>query len=136
MADSAWTPVDESAVKWTPGQEAASLGDRVKTAFAALPVEHSQGPYGIPGSFEGHPENVGEWVPAGPGQIGAGAVDVARGNIARGGHKMISGAGNTLLPTLPFVAAAAPLATARGIVGGTVGSEPGQRGGGALGASG
>src|SRR5260370_35389051 len=111
MADSAWTPVDESAAKWTPVQEAPSLWDRVKTAFASRPVEHSQGPYGIPGSFEGHPENVGEWVPAGPGQIGAGAVDVARGNIARGGHKMISGADKPLFPHPPSAAAADPVTT-------------------------
>src|SRR5690242_14977 len=68
------------------------------------------GAHDIPGSFEGHPENIGEWPVAGPGEIGAGVKDIAQGQIARGGHRVISGAGNTLMPFAPFAATAAPLA--------------------------
>src|SRR5207237_9214292 len=33
----------------------------------------------LPGSFEGHPENVGEYVPASAGNIAGGIKDIAQG---------------------------------------------------------
>src|SRR5207302_447147 len=75
-----------------------------------------------PGSFEGHPENIGEYVPRSAGEFAGGVNDIAHGRIARGGHRMISGVGNAALPALPFVAAAAPAATARAL---TIGAGAG-----------
>jgi hypothetical protein len=89
----------------------------------------------MPGSFEGHPENIGEYVPASAGEMAGGVKDVARGNIARGGHRMISGAQNAMLPALPFVAAAAPGALLRGVAGGYVGSKAAGTGAEMLGAT-
>src|SRR5690349_8769957 len=47
----------------------------------------SSKPYSMPGSFEGHPENVGEYVPATVGQAASGVKDIAEGNVSRGLHK-------------------------------------------------
>lgn len=86
------------------------------------------GAHDIPGSFEGHPENIGEWPVAGPGQIGVGVKDIAQGKIARGGHEVLSGAGNTMMPFTPFIGTAAPLATARAISGGYIGGRAAEGG--------
>jgi hypothetical protein len=86
------------------------------------------GAHDIPGSFEGHPENIGEWPVAGPGQVGAGVRDITRGEIARGGHEVIAGAGNTMMPFTPFVAVAAPATTARAISGGYIGGRGAEAG--------
>jgi hypothetical protein len=75
------------------------------------------------------------WTEEGPGGIIKGARDIGRGDIARGGHEVISGAGITALPTLPFVAAAAPLATARTIAGSAIGGHLAGKGAEALGAN-
>src|SRR5215472_12011739 len=57
----------------------------------------------MPGSFEGHPENVGEYIPASAGEIAGGVKDIAQGNIAKGGHRVIQGAGAATIPALPFL---------------------------------
>jgi len=89
----------------------------------------------MPGSFEGHPENVGEYVPQTVGQAAQGVANIARGNIARGGRQIIAGAGNALMPTVPFVAAAAPVATAVTLGTGAAGQYGGQKVAEALGAT-
>ena len=43
-------------------------------------------PSPMPGSFEGHPENLAGWLGKGPGEMAGGVGDIAQGNIARGGH--------------------------------------------------
>lgn len=86
-------------------------------------TDQGEGPRPMPGSFEGHPENIGEYVPASVGQMASGVADIGRGDIAKGGHKVISGVGNATLPIVPFVAAAAPMATARAIGGGIIGGK-------------
>jgi hypothetical protein len=93
------------------------------------------GAHDIPGSFEGHPENIGEWPMAGPGEMAGGVKDIAQGNIAKGGHRLISGAGNTMLPMAPFMAAAAPAATAKALAGGVVGGKIAEGGAEVLGAT-
>lgn len=90
----------------------------------------------IPGSFEGHPENIGEYIPRTAGEVGGGVTDIAHGDIAKGAHRVISGAGEGLAPvTLPFAAAAAPVATAVALGTGAAGQMAGKEGAKALGAS-
>ena len=89
----------------------------------------------MPGSFEGHPENVGEYVPATAGRVTEGAVDIGRGNVSMGAHKIIQGGMNVLAPTAPFFAAAAPVATAATLGIGTLGQMGAQKGAAALGAT-
>ncbi|MCU1302373.1 MAG: hypothetical protein JWQ87_2657 [Candidatus Sulfotelmatobacter sp.] len=93
-----------------------SFWDSVKSVLAPrdpMSMPGAQRPSGaMPGSFEGHPENVGEYVPATAGQAYSGAKDMLQGNIAKGGTQMLSAVSNAMLPAAPFVAAAAPVATA------------------------
>ena len=89
----------------------------------------------LPGSFEGHPENVAEYVPASAGEIAGGIADTGRGNVAKGAHRIIGGASNAFLPALPFAAAAAPALTARALAGGALGQYVGSGAGEALGLS-
>lgn len=79
----------------------------------------------MPGSFEGHPENVGEYVPATAGRAAEGAVDMSRGNYAMGLHKEVQAVGNAVAPMAPFFVAAAPVAAGRAAVGGYLGSKAG-----------
>lgn len=102
-----------------------SFMDRVKRIIPgttpyqmATAQEQSQHPNGLPGSFEGHPENIGEYVPATAGRAVEGAVDMSRGNIAMGAHKMVQAAGNTVAPMTPILVAGAPVAAARAMIGG------------------
>lgn len=89
----------------------------------------------LPGSFEGHPENVGEYIPASVGEMAGGASDIASGDIAKGAHRVISGVGNALLPAAPFAAAGAPLVAARAAAGGVIGSKAASGGAELLGAT-
>lgn len=68
-----------------------------------------------PGSFEGQPQNIGEWVPQTAGNAISGVQDIAHGNVARGGTELLSAVSNAALPVAPFVAAAAPIQTAANI---------------------
>src|SRR5713226_4802715 len=87
-------------------QQQPSLWNRIKSALAprdSMSMPGAARPTGsMPGSFEGHPENVGEYIPASAGEMYGGAKDIAQGNIARGGHRVLQGAGNATLPALPF----------------------------------
>jgi len=68
------------------------------------------------------------YVTQGPGQMLEGAGDITRGDIAKGGHKAISGAMVTALPIMPEVIAANPLMAARAMAGGYVGGKAAQAG--------
>jgi hypothetical protein len=80
----------------------------------------------LPASFEGKPENIGEYIPASAGEMAGGAADIGRGDIAKGTHRIIGGASNALLPVLPFAGAAAPALTARTLAGGAAGQYAGR----------
>lgn len=120
-----------------------SWWDRIKNEFGRSDLaqqgrasfDAKQGNVGMPGSFEGHPENIGEYIPASVGEMAGGVKDIAQGNIARGGHRIIGGAGNALLPVAPFAAAGAPGLFVRGVAGGLAGSKLAQSGAEALGAN-
>jgi hypothetical protein len=94
----------------------ATMADKIKSGGASE----------MPGSFEGKPENTGQYIPNGPGAIARGGIDIARGNFAKGGHELISGVGTTTLPIAALTApATAPAVLARGVAGGMVGSYAG-----------
>lgn len=103
----------------------------------AHPTNRTDGP--MPGSFEGHPENIGEYIPASVGQLASGAVDIAHGDIAKGGHKVISGAVNALAPvaalTAPAAVMAAPITTAVSVAGGVAGQKLAETGADAMNAT-
>jgi hypothetical protein len=137
-----------SAVTITPDEQPSAgpvtitpdppgLWQRVKTwATTPGPLQENQSkPTEMPGSFEGHPENVGEYIPASAGEMAGGARDVARGDIAKGMHRVVSGVSNAALPVLPFVAAGAPVATGTAMLFGTAGQQIGKSGAKALGAT-
>lgn len=153
MSTSAVTPQPDAPQQMTPQEFAGKVRAKYPGAYDSLPdeeltqkvvakhpeyggvVQQSQakpmsasertpgGGTSMPGSFEGHPENIGEYVPASVGQVASGVGNLAHGNLAVGGHQVISGLGNAALPVAPFVAAAAPLSMARGIVGGLAGGK-------------
>lgn len=88
----------------------------------------------MPGSFEGHPENIGEYVPSTAVPIAKGAKDITQGNFAKGTHEVIGGVSNALLPLAPFALAGAPaLTTLRAMAGGAAGGYIGKEGGKAVG---
>lgn len=89
----------------------------------------------LPGSFEGHPENIGEYIPATIGQAASGVGDIAQGNVARGAHKIISGGMNAMLPAAPILAAGAPAAFATSLAAGSAGQYLAKKGATSLGAS-
>ncbi len=91
----------------------------------------------LPGVSEGEGlrEGLAEYDRAGFGTVGKGAVDLAHGKIARGGHEVISGTMNALTPAAPLVIPGAPLAAARGIIGGAAGGYIAREGAEALGAN-
>jgi hypothetical protein len=136
------TPIGQAA---SPRGIFARAGQYLKDKFSADPnnpgdpsyaLAHPSKPTGeVPGSFEGHPENIGEYVPASAGEMAGGTGDVVRGDIAKGLHRIISGAGNATRPVAPFVAAAAPVATGAAMVTGAAGQQVGKRGSQALGAT-
>ena len=70
--------------------------------------------------------------------MAGGAKDVAEGNIAKGAHRIISGAGTAVTPLAPFALpamAAAPVATGLSIAGGIGGQKIAHAGAEALGAT-
>lgn len=109
--------------------------EHVKAILSPRPVQSGPVTNEMPGSFEGHPENVGEYIPATVGEMAGGAGDIASGDVARGAHRIISGAGSALLPAAPFVAAGAPLIAARAAAGGLAGSKAASSGAEFLGAT-
>jgi hypothetical protein len=107
--------------------------------FAPRPVERTdfKGAPPVPGSFEGHPENIGEYVPATIGEAAGGLKDFATAAVTPGGdphlaahgaHRMISGTMSTAAPVLPFAAAAVPVGTALTLGAGAVGQKIGEKG--------
>lgn len=67
------------------------------------------------------------YVEAGPKEVGRGIRDVAKGDIAKGGHETIQGLGVTAmpaaLPAAPFAIAEAPVAFATGAAGSYLGGK-------------
>ena len=128
--DDKWAQYVEksSADKWEqyaqPAEAASStpsLFEQGQKSFTA-----KGGNVGMPGSFEGKPENVGEYVPQTAGNIVSGVGNLAEGNVARGAHEILSGGMNALLPAAPFVAAAAPGSFALGTAGSYLGGKVGR----------
>jgi hypothetical protein len=109
-----------------------SLYDQGRASYDA-----KQGNVENPGASEGAGlrDALGGYVEGGPGEVGGGIADILRGNIARGAHRTISGAGTTMLPALPFAAAAAPGMMLRGAAGGYAGSKLAHSGAEAIGAT-
>src|SRR5208282_1463224 len=118
------------------------------------PAALAPNPNEMPGVFEGHPEHIGEWVPQGPGKLARGIGETAAAlyshspeaeqfgihgatpqELLHGVSETASGLGNTLLPAVPFLAAAAPWVMARGYGLGLVASEVGGQVAKAVGAS-
>lgn len=92
----------------------------------------------LPGSTEGPGmlEGLADYSKASAGEIGGGAKDVVSGDIAKGMHRIISGAGAGAAPVvLPFAAVAAPAATATTLALGAAGQQAGKYGSRALGAT-
>ena len=127
--------------------EAPGFWDRMKQVLKPQPVPDTRDlpgydprHAGMPGSAEGAnlAEGLSDWDKASFGQMGGGIADIVRGDVAKGGHKVIQGAGSATLPALPFLAplaAANPGVVARVVGGGVVGQTLGQRGASLLGAN-
>ena len=88
----------------------------------------------MPGSFEGHPENVGEYAPATIGEAAGGLKDLGVGYVtnephkmAHGVHRMAGAATSTIAPALPMIAAAAPIATGVTLASGAAGQKAGEK---------
>jgi hypothetical protein len=71
----------------------------------------------------------------GTGTAASGVSDIAKGNIAKGSHKVISGGFDALSTATPAFLEAAPLKLGKALLGGTIGSEVGSRGASAVGAN-
>lgn len=80
------------------------------------------------GLTEGSKELAKTYVKQGPMQVGSGVADVAHGDIAKGGHKIISGAGITLLPLAPEAIAANPAMALRAAGGGILAGKAAEAG--------
>jgi hypothetical protein len=111
--------------------------ERIKDEVTSHALQEGQkSGTGVPGSFEGHPENIGQYVPSTVGPIVQGGKDIAQGNIARGAHEVLGGVSNAALPAAPFLLAAAPAAvTLRSLAGGAAGQYLASKGASALGAN-
>ena len=103
--------------------EKPSLFEQGRQAFEA-----KGGDVGMPGSFEGKPENVGEYVPQTIGNVASGVGNLAEGNIARGTHQILSGGMNALLAAAPFVAVTSPLGFGIGAAGSYLGGKAARKG--------
>jgi hypothetical protein len=125
------TPITNST---QPGM-LSQAWNAVRDALTPRQVPQSKPTGEMPGSFEGHPENIGEYVPASAGEIAGGVGDIAKGDVARGAHRVIGGASAATLPALPFVAAVAPGVVARAIAAGGAGQYVAKKGAQALGAT-
>lgn len=132
--------LDQGGASQTPPGLGQQVVEWLHNTFAprlAADAPGAKPPTGeMPGSFEGHPENIGEYVPRTAGEMAGGVKDILRGDIAKGAHRVISGAGEAAAPVvLPFAAAAAPAATAVALGSGAVGQTVGKEGAKALGAT-
>lgn len=128
-------------------QVRSSFGDQALGALVAQPIgggrklsreEEIYAP--MPGVSEGAGlrNALAGWTEEGPLALGKGFyhTETAKtpSDLAKGYHEMASGAGTTSLPALPFMAAAAPVATARVLAGGTAGGALAHKGAEYLGA--
>jgi hypothetical protein len=128
----ATSSADPEPTFWQKVKQAFSPRDPMSMPGATRPTG------AMPGSFEGHPENVGQYIPASAGEIAGGAKDIAQGNIAHGAHRAFQGAGQATIPALPFLApliAANPGAVALAGAGGAAGQFGAKKGAEALGAT-
>lgn len=80
---------------------------------------------GNPGASEGKGlrEGLATYGEESAGQMAQGAASVAKGEISKGGHQIISGAMNALTPATLPLAPVAPIATARALAGGYLGGK-------------
>jgi len=121
---------------WTKVKEA--VAPRAYNQVSGFVPRQQGTPEELPGVFEGHPENMAGFVDMSGGEMVRGAKDIAQGNIAKGGHRIIQGAGAATVPLLPFLGptvAVNPALALRVAAGGVGGSFIGQKGAEAFGAT-
>lgn len=147
MGTPGWTPVDESAAKWTSVQETPpqpqGLWEKLKSALSSgdataqrekdyqqqLDKVHGDArKLPMPGVGEGAnlADALSSWDSASGGEIAGGIHDIFRGDIAKGLHRILGGAGAAALPAAPLAlpaAAASPVTTGLSIGGGIAGSK-------------
>jgi hypothetical protein len=142
-------PIAQTFSDVTPIANAAPQGfwDKVKDALHPkqpldMPGAKSfkEGSKELPGSSEGvnFAEALHDYDQASGGELGGGVVDIIHGNVARGLHRIISGASSAVTPLAPLAApamAAAPLATALSVGGGIGGAKVARAGAEAVGAT-
>jgi hypothetical protein len=103
--------------------------------------DKANGNVGMPGTTEGPGmvRGLAEYDKASGGEIGGGVHDIAKGNISKGLHRIISGTANATAPAAalvgPAAVAAAPAATTLSVGGGIAGSKLASAGANALGAT-
>lgn len=140
-ASQSLTPPPLSSAPGAPAKYAAPGNKRIEPETVLTPTEFGERlrepNHPLPGVSEGRGlrEGLAEYDRESFGNIGKGTADVARGNIARGGHEIISGGVNALTPTAPLFLPAAPAAAARGLIGGAAGGYLGHKGAEFLGAT-
>lgn len=126
----AMTPADLGISNPIPMSQAVPSALRGKPTMSEQIKAGTASP--LPGSFEGKPENIGQYIPSGPGQVARGIGNIAVGNVARGGHQLIAGAGETIMPVAALTAPVNPAVLVRGLAGGAAGSYLGGKLGDAL----
>ena len=121
----------------TAPQQSQGLWDRVKSIFADSSLskearanyDKAHGNLEMPGSTEGAAlmSNLADWDKASGGEIGGGVHDIVKGDVAKGLHRIISGAGAGAAPVAalagPTAIARAPLTTALSVGGGIAGGK-------------
>jgi len=121
----------------TTSPQPQGLWDRVKSFFsdsslsneARANYEKAHGKLDMPGSTEGAAlmSNLAEWDKASGGELGGGVHDIIKGNVAKGIHRIISGAGAATAPVAalagPTAVARAPITTALSVGGGILGGK-------------
>lgn len=104
--------------KYTAPAPKSSLWDQARQSYEAQknlpPDKRTQSNLGSSSEGPALAENLAGYMDTGPGDIGRGVKDVVQGNIAKGGHEILSGAGTTLAPAMGFVPGGTLLRTAAG----------------------
>jgi len=131
-----------------PRSGGAFTNQQFHDAYNALPFWQRMKLEVIPGAMEewkAKTFNQGLYIPGSEplervlrpatGEMLGGAADVAQGDVTRGAHRIISGAGTATLPLLPAAAGKAPGAVLKALVGGTVAGTATKAAAGALGAT-
>src|SRR5215472_18729193 len=83
-------PEYSDMVSMPTGGQATDSGPMSASERRAVPFTSGQS---MPGSFEGHLENIAQWAPGSFGEIYGGVRDVMSGDIAGGLHRIIGGVG-------------------------------------------